>query len=180
MVYSRQRHIKTVGGCVLTSFPKDAEGNVEGKIRPVAPIRLPAHLFPWSILPGLGTQNPPLTGAERRRPDCVTDPRCGGTVLNVPGCFKRDATDTTADKMAEGKRLAEKLLPSMSASPATTRTEETATASPTKSKSSPSIAKTVESPNTRFIKMTAFPARISTVPAFKKCLPTLRAVLWKQ
>ena len=34
-----------------------------------------------------------------RRPDCVTEVRVGKTVLTVSGYFKRDATDTAADKM---------------------------------------------------------------------------------
>ena len=36
-----------------------------------------------------------------RRPDCVTEVRMGNTVLTVSGYFKRDATDTAADKMAK-------------------------------------------------------------------------------
>ena len=34
-----------------------------------------------------------------RRPDCVTEPRIGNTLLVVSGFFKQDATDTAADKM---------------------------------------------------------------------------------
>ena len=34
-----------------------------------------------------------------RRPDCVTEVRMGNSVLTVSGYFKRDATDTAADKM---------------------------------------------------------------------------------
>ena len=36
-----------------------------------------------------------------RRADCVTEVRMGNTVLTVVGYFKRDATDTAADKMAK-------------------------------------------------------------------------------
>ncbi len=36
-----------------------------------------------------------------RRPDCVTEVRMGNTVLTVSGYFKRDTTDTAADKMAK-------------------------------------------------------------------------------
>ena len=36
-----------------------------------------------------------------RRPNCVTEVRMGNTVLTISGCFKRDATDTAADKMAK-------------------------------------------------------------------------------
>ena len=36
-----------------------------------------------------------------RRPDCVTQLRMGNTVLTVSGYFKRDTTDTAADKMAK-------------------------------------------------------------------------------
>ena len=34
-----------------------------------------------------------------RRPDCVTEIRMGNTVLIVSGFFKKDTTDTAADKM---------------------------------------------------------------------------------
>ena len=34
-----------------------------------------------------------------RRPDCVTEIRMGNTVLVVSGFFKKDTTDTAADKM---------------------------------------------------------------------------------
>ena len=34
-----------------------------------------------------------------RRPDCVTEVRMGNTVLVVSGFFKKDTTDTAADKM---------------------------------------------------------------------------------
>ena len=34
-----------------------------------------------------------------RRPDCVTEPRIGNTILVVSGFFKEGATDTAADKM---------------------------------------------------------------------------------
>ena len=33
-----------------------------------------------------------------RRPDCVTEIRMGNTVLVVSGFFKKDTTDTAADK----------------------------------------------------------------------------------
>ena len=36
-----------------------------------------------------------------RRPDCVTEIRMGNTILTVSGYFKRDTTDTAADKMAK-------------------------------------------------------------------------------
>ena len=36
-----------------------------------------------------------------RRPDYVAEVRMGNTSLTVSGCFKRDITDTSADKMAE-------------------------------------------------------------------------------
>ena len=36
---------------------------------------------------------------EPRRPDCVTEIRMGNTVLVVSGFFKKDTTDTAADKM---------------------------------------------------------------------------------
>ena len=36
-----------------------------------------------------------------RRPDCVTQLRMGNTVLTVSGYFKRDTTDTAADKVAK-------------------------------------------------------------------------------
>jgi len=35
----------------------------------------------------------------RRRPDCVTEVRMGGTTLVVSGYFKQDTTATAADKM---------------------------------------------------------------------------------
>ena len=34
-----------------------------------------------------------------RRPDCVTETRMGNSVLIVSGFFKKDTTDTAADKM---------------------------------------------------------------------------------
>lgn len=34
-----------------------------------------------------------------RRPDCVTEIRMGNSVLTVSGFFKKDTTDTAADKM---------------------------------------------------------------------------------
>lgn len=34
-----------------------------------------------------------------RRPDCVTEIRMGNTVLVVSGFFKKDTTDTAADKL---------------------------------------------------------------------------------
>ena len=34
-----------------------------------------------------------------RRPDCVTEIRMGNTVIVVSGFFKKDTTDTAADKM---------------------------------------------------------------------------------
>ena len=34
-----------------------------------------------------------------RRPDCVTEIRMGNTVLVVSGFFKKDTTDTAADKI---------------------------------------------------------------------------------
>ena len=36
-----------------------------------------------------------------RRPDCVTEIRMGNAILTVSGYFKRDTTDTAADKMAK-------------------------------------------------------------------------------
>ncbi len=40
-------------------------------------------------------QNTPRNAA----PDCVTEIRIGNTVLVVSGFFKKDTTDTAADKM---------------------------------------------------------------------------------
>ena len=37
--------------------------------------------------------------APERRADCVTEIRMGNTVLVVSGFFKKDTTDTAADKM---------------------------------------------------------------------------------
>ena len=34
-----------------------------------------------------------------RRPDCVTEVRIGNSVLVVSGFFKKDSTETAADKM---------------------------------------------------------------------------------
>ena len=45
--------------------------------------------------------NAPSKQTTIRRPDCVTEVRMGNTVLTVSGYFKRDATDTAADKMAK-------------------------------------------------------------------------------
>ena len=45
------------------------------------------------------TSNIPATTTTARRPDCVTEVRMGNSVLTVSGYFKRDATDTAADKM---------------------------------------------------------------------------------
>ena len=39
------------------------------------------------------------TTTPERRPDCVTEIRMGNTVLVVSGFFKKDTTDTAADKM---------------------------------------------------------------------------------
>ena len=45
------------------------------------------------------TSTTPATTTTARRPDCVTEVRMGNSVLTVSGYFKRDATDTAADKM---------------------------------------------------------------------------------
>lgn len=45
------------------------------------------------------TSTTPTTTTTARRPDCVTEVRMGNSVLTVSGYFKRDATDTAADKM---------------------------------------------------------------------------------
>lgn len=45
--------------------------------------------------------NDPSMKITTHRPDCVTEVRMGNTVLTVSGYFKRDATDTAADKMAK-------------------------------------------------------------------------------
>ena len=37
----------------------------------------------------------------KRKPDCVTEVRVGGTVLTVSGFLKWDASETAADKMAK-------------------------------------------------------------------------------
>ncbi len=37
-----------------------------------------------------------------RRPDCVTEIRMGNSVLVVSGYFKKDTTDTAADKYGAG------------------------------------------------------------------------------
>ena len=39
-----------------------------------------------------------------RRPDCVTEISMGNTVLVVSGFFKKDTTDTAADKMRSEER----------------------------------------------------------------------------
>ena len=41
-----------------------------------------------------------LSPDEERRPDCVTEVRVGNSVLVVSGFFKKDTTDTAADKIA--------------------------------------------------------------------------------
>ena len=43
--------------------------------------------------------NTPKNDRSTRRPDCVTEIRMGNTVLIVSGFFKKDTTDTAADKM---------------------------------------------------------------------------------
>ena len=48
-----------------------------------------------------------------RRPDCVTEIRMGNTVLVVSGFFKKDTTDTAADKMM--KVLEAEALPAQDA-----------------------------------------------------------------
>ncbi len=45
------------------------------------------------------TDNQAETPRPARRPDCVTEIRIGNTVLVVSGFFKKDTTDTAADKM---------------------------------------------------------------------------------
>ena len=45
--------------------------------------------------------NTPSKQTTTHRPDCVTEVRMGNTGLTVSGYFKRDATDTAADKMAK-------------------------------------------------------------------------------
>ena len=37
----------------------------------------------------------------KRKPDCVTEVRMGGTILTVSGFLKHDASETAADKMAK-------------------------------------------------------------------------------
>ena len=46
------------------------------------------------------TDTPSKTKTSRP-PDCVTEIRMGNTVLTVSGYFKRDTTDTAADKVAK-------------------------------------------------------------------------------
>ena len=43
--------------------------------------------------------NTPKNDRSTRRPDCVTEIRIGNSVLVVSGFFKKDTTDTAADKM---------------------------------------------------------------------------------
>lgn len=47
------------------------------------------------------SNNPRQTDNAHRHPDCVTEVRKGNTILTVSGYFKKDATETAADKMAK-------------------------------------------------------------------------------
>lgn len=49
----------------------------------------------------MGEKKTTVITAERQTADCVTELRRGNTVLVVNGFFKKNTTETAADKMAK-------------------------------------------------------------------------------